>query len=208
MAGPVWKALLLCSCATGGLVLTSCRGARSSASPASGGDLARLIYPVGRLRPTDSQLKVKVGVAAPDFALPGLSGREVSLAQYRGRKNVVLSFVPAAWTPVCSDQWPGYNIARKVFDTHGAVLLGITVDNVPTLHAWTTNMGGLWFPVLSDFHPHGHVAKQYGVLRSDGTTERAPFVIDKQGVIRYIDVHDINERPDLGALASELAKLR
>ncbi|MBF0552625.1 MAG: peroxiredoxin [Deltaproteobacteria bacterium] len=175
-------------------------------SVAQGQDLRSGIYEVGKLKPVDSRLKVKVGDVAPDFTLPAVTGDKVTLSRLKGR-NVVLSFVPAAWTPVCSDQWPGYNIAKDLFDKHQAVLLGITVDNIPTLYAWTRAMGRLWFPVLSDFWPHGAVADKYGVLRSDGMTERALFVIDKQGVIRYIDVHDINVRPDLGVLAEELDKL-
>jgi len=166
------------------------------------------IYDTGKLKPTDSRLKVKVGSRAPDFTLPAVSGGKVTLSQYRGKKNVVLSFVPAAWTPVCSDQWPGYNITKDLFEKHDAVLLGITVDNIPTLFAWTGEMGELWFPVLSDFWPHGRVASRYGVLRSDGTSERALFVIDKKGIIRYIDVHDINKRPALEVLVKELGKLK
>jgi peroxiredoxin len=166
------------------------------------------IYSTGELKPIDSVLKVKVGDMAPDFTLPSVSGEKVTLSQYRGKKTVVLSFVPAAWTPVCSDQWPGYNIVKDLFDKNDATLLGITVDNVPTLFAWTNQMGKLWFPVLSDFYPHGKVAETYGVLRSDGTTERALFVIDKRGVIRYIDVHDINKRPSLETLIRELDKLK
>ncbi len=165
------------------------------------------IYNPGQLKPTDSHLKVKVGGPAPDFTLPAVSGGQISLSQYRGNKHVVLSFVPAAWTPVCSDQWPGYNIAKDFFEKNDATLLGITVDNIPTLYAWTQQMGKLWFPVLSDFWPHGAVAKKYGVLRSDGVTERAVFVIDKRGIIRYIDVHDINLRPRLEVLVEELQKL-
>lgn len=165
------------------------------------------IYDTGRLKPTDSRLKVKVGSRAPDFTLPAVSGGKVTLSRYRGGKNVVLSFVPAAWTPVCSDQWPGYNITKDLFEKHDAILLGITVDNLPTLFAWTGEMGELWFPVLSDFWPHGKTALRYGVLRSDGTSERALFVIDKKGIIRYIDVHDINKRPDLEVLVKELGKL-
>ena len=69
-------------------------------------------------------------------------------------------------------------------------------------------MDGLWFPVLSDFWPHGKVAKAYGVLRTNGTAERALFVIDRNGIIRYVDVHDINQRPDLGVLMAELDKLQ
>jgi peroxiredoxin (alkyl hydroperoxide reductase subunit C) len=166
------------------------------------------IYNQGLLKPVDSVLKVKVGVKAPDFILPSVSGEKVSLSQYRSKKNVVLSFVPAAWTPVCSDQWPGYNIVKDIFDDHDAILLGITVDNIPTLYSWTNQMGQLWFPVLSDFWPHGKVAQTYGVLRSDGMTERALFVIDKKGVIRYIDVHNINERPSLEVLVEELDNLK
>jgi peroxiredoxin len=166
------------------------------------------IYQTGILKPTDSVLKVKVGDPAPDFTLASVSGEKVTLSQYRGKKNVVLSFVPAAWTPVCSDQWPGYNIVKDLFDRNDATLLGITVDNIPTLYAWTNQMGKLWFPVLSDFYPHGRVAATYGVLRSDGTSERALFVIDKKGVIRYIDVHDINKRPPLESLIRELEKLK
>lgn len=190
--------------ATAGLIV---RGLLSS--PASGSSQAYkgTIYNPGRLKPTDSILKVEIGDTAPDFELPAVSGGPISLSRYRGVKNVVLSFVPAAWTPVCSDQWPGYNIVQELFAENDAVLLGITVDNIPTLHAWIRQMGKLWFPVLSDFWPHGAVAKKFGVLRSDGMSERALFVIDKKGVVRYIDVHDINKRPRLEELVKELEKL-
>ena len=165
------------------------------------------IYNPGILKCTDSKVKVKIGQKAPGFSLPAVAGEKVSLQDYFGKKNVVLSFVPAAWTPVCSDQWPGYNIVKDLFDEHSTILLGITVDNIPTLFSWTNQMGKLWFPVLSDFYPHGQVAKRYGILRSDGVSERALFVIDKKGIIRYMDVHDINERPSLEILIKELEKL-
>jgi peroxiredoxin len=165
------------------------------------------IYDPGILKPIDSILKVKVGDSAPDFTLPSISGEKVSLNQFAGKKNVVISFVPAAWTPVCSDQWPGYNIAKVYFDKNDAVLIGITVDNIPTLHAWTRQMGKLWFQVLSDFWPHGAVAARFGILRSDGVAERALFVIDKAGIIQYIHVEDINVRPKLENLVRELEKL-
>jgi peroxiredoxin (alkyl hydroperoxide reductase subunit C) len=165
------------------------------------------IYHPKNLKPTDSVLKVKLGDSAPDFTLPAVSGEKISLSRYRGKKNVVISFVPAAWTPVCSDQWPGYCIVKDIFDKNDAILLGITVDNIPTLFAWTNQMGELWFPVLFDFWPHGKVADSFGVLRSDGVTERAIIVIDKKGVIRYIDVHDINKRPPLESIVGELKKL-
>lgn len=166
------------------------------------------IHEMGQLPPTASHSNLKVGMKAPDFTLPSIKGDKVSLDQFLGRKNVVLSFVPGAFTPVCSEQWPGYNMVKDVFDHNDAVLLGITTDNTPSLFSWTEQMGGVWFPVLSDFWPHGKVSELYGVLRSDGMSERALFVIDKKGVIRYIDIHDINRRPDLEILVKELEKLR
>jgi len=166
------------------------------------------IYNPGQLKPIDSKLKVSIGEPAPDFTLPSVAGGDVALHQFRGKKNVVISFVPAAWTPVCSDQWPGYNIVKEMFDENDAVLLGITVDNIPTLYAWTKQMGKLWFPVLSDFWPHGAVANRYGVLRSDGVSERALIYIDKKGIIRDIQVNDINKRPDLESCAINLEKMK
>lgn len=165
------------------------------------------IYNPGALKPVDSVLKVKAGDTAPDFSLKAVSGKTVSLKDYHGKKNVVISFVPAAWTPVCSDQWPGYNIVKDIFDVNDAVLLGISVDNIPTLYSWTNQMGHLWFDVLSDFWPHGAVADQFGVLRSDGISERAILIIDKKSIIRYIDVHNINKRPPLESIVRELEKL-
>lgn len=166
------------------------------------------LFQVGELKPVDSTLKVKIGDPAPDFSLPTIDGGTVSLAQFRGKKNVVLSFVPAAWTPVCSGQWPGYNIVQDLFDQTDTQLIGVSVDNVPTLHAWVQEMGGVWFPVASDFFPHGRLADALGILRSTGEAERSLFLIDKQGVIRYIDVHDINSRPDLGPLVKAMQELK
>lgn len=166
-----------------------------------------LIFDTGNLKPVDSILNIKIGDLAPDFTLPSIQGEKITLSQFKGKKNIVLSFVPAAWTPVCSDQWPGYVFARRLFEAQDAIILGITVDNIPTLHAWTKQMGEIWFPVLSDFWPHGAVASIYGVLRSDGTTERALIIIDKQGIIRNILVQDINKRPPLDFIVNSLNQI-
>ena len=179
----------------------------STATYSFSGGLEESIFEPGKLKPIDSVLKVKIGDPAPNFSLTAVSGQKVSLNQYLGKKNVILSFVPAAWTPVCSAQWQDFKKRKDSFDRSDAVLLGITADNAPTLYAWTKQMGNIWFPVLSDFWPHGAVADLYGVLRSDGTTERAIFIIDKEGIIRYIDVHDINKRPLLVTIIMELTKL-
>jgi peroxiredoxin (alkyl hydroperoxide reductase subunit C) len=165
------------------------------------------LFNPGKLKPIDSTLKVKVGQPAPDFDLLSIAHGRVALSSYRGKKNVVLSFVPAAWTPVCSDQWPGYGIVKPLFEENNAILLGISVDNLPTLHAWTGQMGKLWFPVLSDFWPHGAVAQQYGLLRTDGTAERALIFIDQKGIIRHIHVSDINVRPKLELIVDELTRI-
>lgn len=171
------------------------------------GTLKDSVYNPGKLKAVDSTLKVQAGDIAPDFTLPSLRGEKVTLSSHRGKHNVVLSFIPAAWTPVCSDQWPGYNIAENLFKEHDAVLLGISVDNIPTLHAWTDQMGKLWFNVLSDFWPHGAAADAYGILRSNGVAERALVFIDKQGFISGIHVSDINVRPPLELIVEELKNM-
>lgn len=161
----------------------------------------------GPQKPVDSVLAVAPGDPMPDFDLPAIDGGRVRLADYVGKKKLVISFVPAAWTPVCSGQWPGYNIAKEIFEAENAALLGISVDNVPSLHAWVTQMGGLWFPVASDFWPHGGLAGKLGILRPEGVSERAIFIVDEKGIIRSIAVSDINVRPDLGELVRALRDL-
>ncbi|PWH16547.1 MAG: hypothetical protein DDG59_09275 [Anaerolineae bacterium] len=86
-------------------------------------------------------------------------------------------------------------------------VLGISVDSSDCLYAWAESLGGITYPLLSDFFPHGRVAQLYGVLRPEGYSERAIFVIDKRGVIRYVDVHEIDDQPDNEVLFAELYKL-
>ena len=78
---------------------------------------------------------------------------------------------------------------------------------MPCLKAWAKNLGGISFPLLSDFNPLGAVAQQYGVLRSEGFSERAIFVVDEKGTISYIDIHDIADKPSNDVLFAELAKI-
>jgi glutaredoxin len=88
-----------------------------------------------------------------------------------------------------------------------AQVLGLSVDSVPCLNAWADSLGGISYPLLSDFFPHGQVAQDYGILREEGFTERAIFVVDKLGIIRYVDVHDIDDQPDTEELFRVLADL-
>ncbi len=88
-----------------------------------------------------------------------------------------------------------------------AQVLGISVDSVPCLTAWSESLSGITYPLLSDFWPHGSVANKFGVLRDDGKAERAIFIFDPNGVIRYVDVHDIDEQPSNDELFAELRKV-
>ena len=92
------------------------------------------------------------------------------------------------------------------FGKLNAQVLGISVDHVPCLKAWAESLGGISFPLLSDFGPLGAVARKYGVKRKEGFSERAIFVLDKFGIIRYIDIHKITDRPKNKILFAELKK--
>lgn len=91
---------------------------------------------------------------------------------------------------------PSYELDLHKFEGYNTQVLGISVDHVPCLKAWAESLGGISYPLLSDFWPHGSVAQKYGVLRAEGHSERALFIIDKQGIVRYVDVHDIGDQPD------------
>ena len=91
---------------------------------------------------------------------------------------------------------PSYEDDLPRFDEHNTQVLGISVDSIPSHEAWQKSVGGITYPLCSDFYPHGRVAETYGVLRNEGMSERALFIIDKDGKIRFIDVHPIGEQPD------------
>ena len=146
----------------------------------------------------DRTKTLKVGDPAPDFELKGTGKTEFKLGDYRGKKNVVLAFFPAAFSPPCSQQMPLIQAQRPDFDASDAVVVGISVDNTWALEAFAQQLR-IDFPILSDFYPHGAVAEKYGVLRDNGVCERAVIGIDKQGIVRYIDVHPILEIPDATA---------
>ena len=86
-------------------------------------------------------------------------------------------------------------------------VLGLSVDSDASLKAWAESLGGITFPLLSDFYPHGRVAQMYDVLRPEGYSERAIYVIDRQGIIRYVDVHDIDTQPDNDELLKVIAEI-
>ncbi|NMB61728.1 MAG: redoxin domain-containing protein [Chloroflexi bacterium] len=151
-------------------------------------------------------MKLQIGQHAPDFTLPSHLDEDVTLSSFRG-KTVVMAFFPRAWTPVCSGQIPSYQVFLPKYEALNVQMLGLSIDHVPCLKAWADNMGGITYPLLSDFWPHGALAEQYGVLRTEGFTERAIFIIDKEGIIRFIDIHDIDDEPSNDLLLKELHKI-
>ena len=104
-------------------------------------------------------------------------------------------------------QIPSYEEILSEFAGLNTQVLGISVDHIPCLEAWSEHLGGITYPLLSDFWPHGRVAENYGVLRPDGVSERAIFVIDSAGIIRYIDIHDYDEQPSNDELLEVLREL-
>jgi peroxiredoxin len=133
---------------------------------------------------TDHPTLLRAGEPAPDFTLHATPDQMVSLSEFRGRP-VVLAFYPADWSPVCGDQMALYNEVLPEFHKLGADLIGISVDGA-WCHAAFSAARKLRFPLLSDFEPKGAVARAYGAYREhDGHSERALFVIDGEGVIRW-----------------------
>jgi alkyl hydroperoxide reductase subunit AhpC len=102
---------------------------------------------------------------------------------------------------------PSYEDDLSKFEEYDTQVLGISVDSIPSHEAWQKSIGGISYPLCSDFYPHGEVAQKYGVLREQGMTERALFVIDKEGVVRFIDVHPIDKQPDNEEIFEVLRKL-
>lgn len=152
----------------------------------------------------------EVGDAAPDFELKSHLDRErtVRLADFQGKKNVVLAFHPLAFTPVCSAQMPAYEADLERFKEFDAEVLSLSVDSQAAKAAWAKSMGDISFDLLADFEPKGAVAKLYGVYREkEGFSERALFIVDKQGKIAYKAVLNIPEMPSNETLFEELRKL-
>ena len=103
---------------------------------------------------------------------------------------------------------PAYEEDLSEFDRYDAQVVGISIDTIPTIKAWAKSLGGISYPLVSDFWPHGLSALKVAVLRAEGFTERAIFIIDKKGTIRYIDVHAIGDQPKNSILFDELKKIQ
>lgn len=147
------------------------------------------------------------GERAPEFALHATPDQVLSLSELRGRP-VILAFYPADWSPGCGDQMALYNHVLPEFRKLGAELLGISVDG-PWCHAAFAADRQLRFPLLADFEPKGAVARAYGAYRDqDGTSERALFVIDGDGVIQWSYCSPLTVNPGADGILAALEAMR
>lgn len=149
---------------------------------------------------------LKAGTTAPDFELRSSPEKTLRLSSLRGRP-VILAFYPADWSPVCGDEMALYNEILPDFREHGAELLGVSVDSA-WCHAAFARDRRLRFPLLSDFEPKGAVSRAYGAYRDeDGTSERALFVIDGNGVIQWSYLSPIGVNPGADGILRALESL-
>jgi peroxiredoxin len=155
---------------------------------------------------SDSSRLAPIGAPAPDFKLNSTPDQTVGLAEFRGRP-VVLVFYPADWSPVCGDQIALYNEMWREFEEYKAQLLGISVDGVWSHRAFA-EARKLRFPLLADFEPKGDVSRRYGAYRDgDGFSERALFVIDAGGVVRWNYLSPVGVNPGADGIFEALESL-
>jgi peroxiredoxin len=146
------------------------------------------------------------GVEAPDFTLPVTPDQRLALSELRG-SPVILAFYPADWSPVCGDQMELYNEVLPEFRKLGAQLLGISVDGPWSHRAFAENRH-LQFPLLADFEPKGLVAREYGAYREgEGVCERALYVIDKNGIVRWSYLSPVAVNPGADGILQALESL-
>jgi peroxiredoxin len=154
----------------------------------------------------DPSSALAAGARAPDFTLPSTEGEKVSLRDFSGRP-VVLIFYPADWSPVCGDQLALYNEILPLFEEYNAQVLGLSVDGLWCHKAFAEDRN-LRFPLLTDFEPKGAVARAYGVYdASSGQSQRALFVIDAGGTIRWSYVSSAGVNPGADGILSSLESL-
>lgn len=148
-----------------------------------------------------------VGDAAPDFTLRDQQGKRVSLSDYRGIKNVVLVFYPFAFSGICTGELCEIRDNLGDFEGEDVQVLALSCDHMFTQRAWSV-AEGYFFPMLSDYWPHGAVAQAYGVFdRSGGFCTRGTFLIDRDGIVRWTLVNDTSQKRDFGGYRAALGEL-
>ena len=148
------------------------------------------------------------GQTAPEFVLRDQDGKDVRGFESKGRL-VLLSFHPLAWTGLCAKQMQALEQNKDMFESLSTVPLGLSVDTVPSKKAWADHLGIKTLRLLSDFWPHGEVAKTYGIFREkNGVSERANIIVDKNGKIAFAKVYEISQIPDIGEILEVLRGLQ
>jgi peroxiredoxin len=154
----------------------------------------------------DRSVPLAPGKKAPDFELPATPDQKISLEEFRGQP-VILAFYPEDWSPVCSDQLALYQAVLPEFQRFNAALVGISVDGI-WCHLAFAKDRNLHFPLLADFEPKGEVSRAYQVYRhGDGTSERALYVIDGEGIVRWSYVSPVGLNPGADGILSALEEL-
>mgnify|MGYP002838966697 CR=1 FL=1 len=152
---------------------------------------------------------INVGQPAPNFTLVDQNRQKVTLSQFRMSKNVVLSFHIYSFTSGWTDQVSSFRAANPKFEEQDTQVLGISTDASATQNAFSTTMGNITYPLLSDFYPHGEVAQRYGVFNDEqGTPFRAVILIDKQGVIRFTQIYQRATDINIENILREVKKLQ
>jgi peroxiredoxin len=151
---------------------------------------------------------IAVGSKAPDFILKDQDGKQVQLSELKGKK-VLLSFHPLAWTKVCAEQMKSLEANYGRFEKLNTIALGLSVDAVPTKKAWARDLAIEKTRLLSDFWPHGGVAKLYDIFREkDGFSERANIIVDENLKVIFAKTYPISQVPDIEEVIKFLADKR
>jgi peroxiredoxin len=141
--------------------------------------------------------RIDIGDMAPDFTLEDNRKRPIHLAGYRGTK-VLLSWHPLAWTSVCAQQMKSLEDHLADFAARSTIAMGLSIDSVPSKNQWAKQLLIAETMLLSDFWPHGGVARAYGLFREvEGTSERANVLIDASGKVQWVKVYGAHELPDI-----------
>jgi peroxiredoxin len=149
-----------------------------------------------------------IGAPAPEFTLKDQNQQEVSLANFRGKKRVVIIFYPLDWSPVCTKEHACLVSDMKRFEQLDAQVLGLSVDSVWSHKAYAEKMG-IQYPLLADFQPRGAVASKYGVFLEDkGITGRAVSIVDREGKLAWHKNYDIPTVPPVDEIATALAGVK
>ena len=151
--------------------------------------------------------RLKVGDRARNFSLLDQNKKVFTLKAFKG-KRVLLSFHPLAWTPVCSEQMKSLEKNKLAFDSLNTVAVGVSIDTVPSKKAWAESLGITKTRLLSDFWPHGKVAKAYGIfLKDDGISERSNIIVDETGTIRLFKNYPLGQLPDIQEILNFLTEM-